>query len=178
LADYLLDSERIDVIAVDGGNRKWLGTDGSGLYLVSADGLQTIHHFTRENSPLLSNKIISLALHPTTGELFIGTDKGIISYMGDAIEGKADFSNVYVYPNPVKPDYTGVITVTGLIENTNVKITDISGNLIYEGVSQGGQLSWNGKNKSGDRVSTGVYLVFGTNNDGSQSVISKIMMIK
>ncbi|MCL1944143.1 MAG: T9SS type A sorting domain-containing protein [Candidatus Azobacteroides sp.] len=178
LADYLLDSEVINVIAVDGGNRKWLGTASSGLYLVSADGLQTIHHFTKENSPLLSNKIMSLAINPNTGEVFIGTDAGIISYKGDAIEGKPDYSNVYVYPNPVKPDYTGIISVTGLIENSTVKITDISGNLIYEGQSQGGQFSWSGKYKSGERVSTGIYLVWATNNDGSQSVISKIMMIK
>ncbi len=178
LADYLLDGERINAIAVDGGNRKWIGTTNSGLYLVSADGLQTIHHFTSENSPLLSNNIFSLAVNPNTGEVFIGTDKGVISYQGDAIEGKSDFSNVYVYPNPVRPDYTGIISVTGLVENANVKITDISGNLICEGVSQGGQFSWNGKNRNGERVSTGVYLVYGSNSDGSQSVVSKIMLVK
>ena len=178
LADYLLADEQIDAIAVDGGNRKWLGTYNSGLYLVSADGLQTIHHFTKENSPLPSNRILSLAIHPTTGEVFIGTDKGIISYGGEAIEPKSDYSNVYVYPNPVRPDYTGLISVTGLVDNSNVKITDISGNLIYEGQSQGGRLSWNGKNRFGERVSTGVYLVFAANSDGSQHVVSKIMMIK
>ena len=178
LADYLLADEIVTAIAVDGGNRKWLGTQNSGLYLVSADGLQTIHHFTKENSPLLSNRIMSLVIHPGTGEVFIGTDKGIISYGGEASNPNPDYSNVYVFPNPVRPDYTGLITVTGLVENSNVKITDISGNLVYEGQSQGGQLSWNGKNRAGERVSTGVYLVFAATGDGSQHVVSKIMMIK
>lgn len=177
-ADYLLESEQINAIAVDGGNRKWLGTSNSGLYLVSADGLQTINHFTRENSPLLSNNILSLAIDPISGEVFIVTDKGLISYKGDAIEGKVDYSNVYAYPNPVKPDYSGVITITGLISDSNVKITDVAGNLVYEGQSQGGQLSWTGTNKNGEKMSTGVYLVWATNNDGSQNVVCKIMIVR
>ncbi|MCD7972262.1 MAG: hypothetical protein LUG18_06295 [Candidatus Azobacteroides sp.] len=178
LADYLLGSERINAIAVDGGNRKWLGTQNSGLYLVSEDGLQTIHYFTSENSPLPSDQILSLSIEPNTGLVFIGTSKGLLSYKSDAIEGKNDYSNVYVYPNPVRPDYSGWITVTGLVENSTVKITDISGELVNEGTSQGGQYSWDGKNKYGERVATGVYLVFASSSDGSESSVAKIMMIK
>lgn len=177
LADYLLDSEQINAIIVDGGNRKWLGTEGSGLYLVSSDGLQTIEHFTTDNSPLPSNVIRSLSITPD-GLLFVGTDSGLLSYKTTASDGKIDYSNVYAYPNPVRPEYTGLVTITGLIENSTIKITDISGNLIYEGISQGGQLSWNGKNQSGDRPATGVYLVFCTTSNGDESIVTKIMMIK
>jgi len=177
LADYLLDSELINAIVVDGGNRKWIGTENSGLYLVSSDGLQTIEHFTIENSLLPSNAIRSLSI-TSDGLLFIGTNKGLLSYKTTASEGKIDYSNVYVYPNPVRPEYDGWVTITGLIENSTVKITDISGNMVYEGISQGGQLSWNGRDSSGNRPATGVYLVYSSANDGNENVVTKIMMVK
>lgn len=175
---YFLDNMKVTAIAVDGGNRKWLGTEGNGVFLVSEDGMETIENFTTENSPLLSNVIESIAIDNATGEVFFGTDKGIISYMGGASEGKEDYSDIYAYPNPVRPDYTGPITITGLMTDSNVKITDINGNLIYQAKSLGGQLTWNGRNRGGNRVGSGVYLVLASTPEGKESVVTKIMVIK
>lgn len=178
-ADFLLANENINAICIDGANRKWIGTK-SGIFLLSEDGLETIHHFTTENSPLLSNNIYSIAINPNTGEVFIGTDKGLISYKSDATEGESSFSDntSYAYPNPVHSDYDGLITITGLMKDSNVKITDTSGNLIYTGTSLGGQFSWNGKNRSNKRVASGVYFVLATNSEGKEGIVTKILMIK
>ena len=178
LADYLLGTERVNAIAVDGANRKWIGTQTSGLYLVSPDGVQTLQHFTIDNSPLLSNTILSLALNNQTGELFVGTDQGIISYMTNATQATATFNNVYAYPNPVRPDFNGVITITGLVADTQVKITNLNGNVVYETISNGGIATWNGNKADGSRVSSGVYLVICTSADGSQHAITKLLIIK
>ena len=178
LADYLLDTEEIKAIAVDGANRKWIGTASSGIYLVSEDGQETIHHFTTENSPLLSNAIQSIAINEKTGEVFIGTGNGLISYQSDAIEGGTKFENVRAYPNPVRPEYTGVITITGLVEDTQVRITDVNGNLIYETQSNGGAATWDGCNQSGTRVATGVYFAHCISADGKQKHTTKILIVK
>jgi hypothetical protein len=175
--DYLLDYEIINDIAMDGGNRKWIATENSGVFLVSSDGLKTYHNFTFENDRLISNNVIGIGVQEKTGEVFMSTNKGIVSYMGTSNEGNDDYSNVHAFPNPVRPDYTGPITITGLIANSNVKITDIAGNIVYETTSQGGQASWDGKNFSGQRVSTGVYLVFLINEDGSKTHVTKILFI-
>ncbi len=178
LADYLLEGVSINAIAVDGANRKWMGTNGEGVYLISADGTRNLLHFTVEDSPLLSNTINSIAINPSSGEVFFATDKGIVSYRGTATEGEKTYSKVYAFPNPVRPEYQGNITVKGLMENTNVKITDVSGKLVYEAVSTGGQLVWDGRNMNNTKVKSGVYLVFATNTDGSQSVATKIMIVR
>ena len=177
LADYLLVGESIQAIAIDGANRKWLGTKSSGVYLMSENGQQTIQHFTISNSPLLSNNVMSLAINPLTGEVFFGTDQGIVSYQSDANEASASFGDVYAYPNPVRQGYTGVITITGLMENSQVKITDIAGNLICETVSNGSLATWDCKDVHGRRVSTGIYLAICANADGTQSAITKILVI-
>lgn len=177
LADYLLDYETINDITVDGANRKWMATSNSGSFLVSDDGLKTIHQFTFDNSPLISNNIISIGVKENSGEVFMSTNKGLVSFMGTATEGNEEFENVYVYPNPVRPGYTGDITITGIISDANVKITDVSGNLVYETTSLGGQAIWDGKNFDGRRVSSGVYLVFMTNEDGSKTHITKLVFI-
>jgi hypothetical protein len=177
LADYLLVNEKIKGIAIDGANRKWLATETSGVYLMSANGQQTIQHFTTSNSPLLSNNILSIAINPVTGETFFGTDQGLISYQSDASEAGATFGNVYAYPNPVRQGFTGVITITGLVENTQVKITDINGNLVCETVSNGSLATWNGKDIHGRKVNTGIYLAICANADGTQSAITKILVI-
>lgn len=177
LADYLLDYETINDIAIDGANRKWIATSSSGSFLVSEDGLKTIHQFTFDNSPLISNNIISIGVKENSGEVFMSTNKGLVSFMGTATEGNEAFENVYVYPNPVRPGYTGDITITGIISNASVKITDVSGNLVYETSSLGGQAVWDGKNFDGRRVSSGVYLVFMTNDDGSKTHITKLVFI-
>ena len=176
--DYLLKTETITAISVDGANRKWIGTNNSGVYLVSEDGTEEINHFTEENSPLLSNKINDIGINHETGEVFFATDKGLISYRGSATMGSDEFRDVYVYPNPVRENYYGDITVRGLVSDVNVKITDISGNIVYETTAEGGQATWNGKNFSGSRVSTGVYLVFCSNEDGSKTYITKLLFIK
>jgi len=177
LADYLLANEKIKAIAIDGANRKWLGTETSGVYLMSENGQQTIQHFTTTNSPLLSNNILSIAINPITGETFFGTDQGLISYQSDASEAGETFGNVYAYPNPVRQNYTGLITITGLVEKTQVKITDINGNLVCETVSNGSLATWDGKDVHGRRVNTGIYLAICANADGTQSAITKILVI-
>lgn len=177
LADYLLVNEKIKAIAIDGANRKWLGTETSGVYLMSANGQQTIQHFTTSNSPLLSDNILSIAINPVTGEVFFGTDQGLISYQSDASDAGDTFGNVYAYPNPVRQGFTGVITITGLVENTQVKITDINGNLVCETVSNGSLATWNGKDVHGRKVNTGIYLAICANADGTQSTITKILVI-
>lgn len=174
---YLLDTETINCIEVDGANRKWIGTNGSGLYLLSDDGVEEIHHFTTENSPLFSNNIIDVAINEISGEVFIGTEKGIISYRSDATKGYDFHNNVKVFPNPVREDFNGKIAISGLVKDANVKITDINGNLVFETTANGGEAIWNGKNKSGNRASTGVYLVFSTNVNGEEAMVNKILFI-
>ena len=179
-AFYLLDGQRINAIAIDGANRKWIGTESTGLYLFSADGREELLHFTPDNSPLPTNYITSLSIDPEVGTVYIGTDYGLISFRGEAIEGKEDLSNVYAFPNPVRPDYGGVITVTGLMDMTEVRITDIGGNLIIKGTSMGGQFVWDGSLPNGMRAKTGIYLVFGHAEgalDSSETVVTKIMVV-
>lgn len=179
LADFLLANTLVKTIAIDGANRKWIGTEHEGVYLLSQDGMETIHHFTAENSPLLSNSISSIAINPHTGEVFIGTSKGLISYQSDATEGGDQLSeDAYAYPNPVKSDYTGVITVTGLVRDTDVKITNTSGKLIYSGTSVGGQFTWNGRNLQGNKVASGIYFVLAADKDGKQGIATKIVIIR
>ena len=174
---YLMENEMVTALAIDGANRKWIGTDRGGLYLFSEDGTKQINHFTAENSPLFSNRISSLAINPETGEVFIGTDKGIISYKGTATEGGETNENVYAFPNPVKEGYEGLIAIKGLVSNAQVRITDISGNLICSTKAEGGQAIWNGKNYDGRRARTGVYLVYANNDKGEEKIVTKILII-
>jgi len=174
---YLLETEIVKAIAVDGSNKKWFGTERAGVFLLSADGTQQIHHFTEDNSPLFSNNITSLTINDKTGEVFIGTAKGLISYKGTATDGGDTNTNVYAYPNPVRPGYSGPIAIKGLVKDANVKITDITGSVIYETIAEGGQAIWNGYSFDGRRANTGVYLVFITNNDGSEKMVTKILFV-
>jgi hypothetical protein len=173
----LLEKEIITAIAVDGANRKWFGTKSSGVFLTSADGETELEHFTTENSPLLNNEITDIAVNQKSGEVFIGTISGLISYMGEATEANDEFSDVYVYPNPVRETYEGPIVVKGLVNDTDVKITDISGNLVYKTTSLGGQAIWDGKNLNGNRCKTGVYLVFLSDALGEKTKVTKLMFI-
>ena len=175
--EHLLESQVVTAIAIDGANRKWFGTSSSGVYLIAEDGTEEILHFTVENSPLMSNGIITIGVNHETGEVFFGTEQGICSYKSTATEGKADYSAVYAYPNPVEPNYYGDIAITGLVANSEIRITDISGNLVYQGIADGGQAVWNGNTAEGNRIKTGVYLVFCAAPDGSQSVATKILFI-
>jgi ligand-binding sensor domain-containing protein len=175
---YFLNGESVTAIAIDADNNKWIGTGNSGVFLISEDGSETIYDFTAENSPLLSNAIQSIAVNNTTGEVFFGTDKGLVSFNSGVKSGSAVFSNVYAFPNPVRPDFDDKVTITGLSNNTNLKITDISGNLIYQAKVVGNQLVWNCRNLSGNRVATGIYLVIASTEDASESVVTKIAVVK
>ena len=177
IVQYLLVSDRIISIAIDGANRKWLGTESSGVYLVSPTGYNQIYNFRKENSPLFDNEIPSIGINDDTGEVFFATSYGIISFRADATEASDDFGKVYVFPNPVRSGYQGVITITGLASDVNVKITDISGNLVYETTALGGQATWNGKTLDGRKVHTGVYLVFSSNEDGTKTNVTKLLFI-
>mgnify|MGYP000851749060 FL=1 len=154
--DNLLEDETINCILVDNANRKWIGTN-NGLFLISADGLNTIHYFNENNAPLLSNNIRSLAINPDNGDLFIGTGKGICSYRAEATVTNAETADPFVYPNPVRNDYDGLIAFKGIPNNCNVKIVDVSGNLVYETTATGGQATWDGNLTNGMRAATGVY---------------------
>jgi ligand-binding sensor domain-containing protein len=176
-ADILLANEIVSSIVVDGANKKWFGTQTGGVYYTSEDGLEEIHHFSTENSPILDNNIITMSIIPETGEVFFGTTRGIISYRSTATEAADDYTGVYTFPNPVKPDYSGPITISGLVAGSYVKITDISGNMVFETRSEGGQAIWYGKDLNGNRVHTGVYLVFSSNETGSKTDITKILFI-
>ncbi|TXB64700.1 T9SS type A sorting domain-containing protein [Vicingus serpentipes] len=173
----LLESELVTSIAIDGANRKWFGTQSSGVFLMSEDGTEQISHFTTDNSPLFSNNIFDIKINGKTGEVFIATEKGLISYKGTATESNEDFDNVFVYPNPVKPDYTGVIAIRGLTKDTDVRITDISGNIVSQTISYGGQAIWDGNDLNGNRVQTGVYLVFNATKDGELKKAAKILFV-
>ena len=176
-ADYLLVEETIKAIAIDGANRKWLGTENSGVYLMSENGQETILHFTTDNSPLLSNEIFSIAVNPISGEVFFATGAGLVSYQSDAADSANSLKSVYAYPNPVRENFNGVITITGLVQDTQVKITDLNGNLICKTVSNGSIATWDGKDAYGRKVNTGIYLALCVSGDGADSAIVKILVI-
>jgi ligand-binding sensor domain-containing protein len=178
LADYMLGTEVITSIAVDGANRKWLGTLSSGAYLLSPDGTTRLRNFNEANSPIFANSISSVAVDDRSGYIWFATSKGVISVRGDATAGKDKFSGVYSFPNPVREDFTGNVTVTGLMRDTQIRITDVSGNLVYKTVSDGGEASWDLTTYNGKHVATGVYLVFCASSDGSQSCVTKILVIR
>jgi len=177
LADYMLGTETITSIAVDGANRKWVGTKSSGAYLLSADGTAMVKNFNTGNSPLFSDSIASVAVDNKTGEVWFGTSRGAISVREVATLGSGDFNNVYAFPNPVREDYNGNVTITGLLRDTEVKITDISGNLVFETMSEGGQAEWDLSTFTGKRVKTGVYVVFCSGAEGSRSSVTKILVV-
>jgi len=178
LADYLLGTETVTTIAVDGGNRKWFGTMSSGAYLMTEDARKELLHFNTATSPLLSDNVVKISINGITGEVWFGTAEGIISYRGDATTGNEDFSDMYVFPNPVREDYEGIVTVTGLVEGSSVKITDISGNLVYETTSSGGQATWDLHNYRGEKAKTGVYLIFCASDGGNIAKITKLLVIR
>lgn len=179
-ADYLLSGVDISCIAIDGSNRKWFGTNGNGIYVISNDCLTQIYHFTTNNSNLLSNNIEAIAINEQTGEVFAGTDKGLCSYMSDASSPNNEMTKdkVWAYPNPVKPDYTGLITITGLSFDADIKIVTTNGILVNQGRSNGGTYTWNGKDLKGQKVASGIYMVETATSDGSKGTVCKIAIVK
>jgi ligand-binding sensor domain-containing protein len=178
LPQELLYRQTVKKIKINGADQKWLGTLGAGAFLVSSNGQETIHHFTKENSPLPSNNILDIEINEITGEVFFATDKGMVSFKGSATAPSGSLKDVYVYPNPVRPEYIGTVKIAGLTDEANVKITDIEGNLVYEFKSQGGTIEWDTTAFGKYRVASGVYMVFISTKDGSDTTIKKIMLIR
>lgn len=178
LAQELLYEQFINVIVVDGANNKWIGTVDSGVFMVSPNGQETKYHFTINNSPLPSNVINDIKINSATGEVFIATDKGMVSFKGIATEANEDLNNAYVYPNPVRPNYSGTVKVAGLIDKANIKITDIEGNLVYETTSTGGTIEWDTTAFGRYKVASGVYIIFISAQDGGETKVKKVMIIR
>jgi sugar lactone lactonase YvrE len=177
---YLLETEDVRTIAVDGANRKWFGTT-NGIFVQSPDGLTQVARYTNTNSPLFDNAITDIAINTKNGEIWIGTEKGVLSVRGEAtVGGKVNKKTAYAYPNPVQPDYDGPIAINGLARDANVKITDVAGNLVFEGKSLGGQAVWDGRDYLGRRVASGVYLIYATSQatfDEPDAIITKVIIL-
>lgn len=178
-ADYLLAGLPVTAIATDGANRKWIGTNGSGLYLVSADGTEILHHFTEADSPLLSDIVHSIAVNDATGEVMIGTENGLCSYQSDASAPaeSLDKNNIRVYPNPVAHEYGGSVTVNGLTEGADVKIVSPAGHTVAGGTAVGGMFTWNCRNIHGERVGSGVYTIMVSTSDAKKGAVAKVVVI-
>lgn len=177
--EYLMAYESITAIAVDGANRKWVGTASGGLYLLSANGLDQLEHFTAENSALFSNKIIALGIQPRTGEVYVGTDQGLQVYRSTATYAE-DFAldQITAFPNPVRPGYDGPIAIKGFTRDALVHITDASGHTVFSTQALGGQAVWNGRTASGERVAAGVYYVFAADSEGGNRSVTKILVVR
>jgi hypothetical protein len=178
LAQELMYEQFITDIVVDGANNKWVGTADSGVFQFSSDGQQTLHRFNSSNSPLPSNTINDIDINPTTGEVFFATDKGMVSYKGTSTAASTDLNSVNVYPNPVRPEFEGTVKVSGLSNKCNVKITDIEGNLVYETISQGGTIEWDTTAFGNYKVASGVYIIFISSQEGTDTTVKKVMIIR
>lgn len=176
-AGYLFQNEAVRTIAVDGANRKWIGTN-NGVWLISENGDEIIERFTKDNSPLPSDVIQKIIVDPLTGDVYIGTELGLMSYKGTATDGGKQNSDLITYPNPVPSGYSGTIAIKGFVENADVRITDIAGQLVYRTKALGGQAVWNGKDYTGRRPQSGVYLIFGTNKDGTETAKGKMVFME
>lgn len=175
--EYVLGNTNITDIEVDGGNRKWMATANSGIILLSPDGQEILQHFTTDNSPIISNNIIDLEIDQKSGELFIITDLGLVSYRSDASYEDPEYASVEVFPNPARPEFEGVITIQGIRYDSDVKITDVAGNLVYKTTSNGGTATWDGKTVDGKRVATGVYLIWTAANEGKGKKVGKVLVV-
>lgn len=174
---YLLSSENITCIAIDGANRKWIGTESSGVFLISENGTEQLANYTKNNSPLPSNMISTIAIDNETGDVFIGTGNGLVSIVADATLGNAQMDAIKIFPNPVRESYDGDIFIQGLVADANIKITDISGNLVRTITANGGTATWDGRNLYGDRVQTGVYLIYISDETATYTTVKKILFI-
>ena len=175
---YLLENEIITDVVVDGANRKWIATSGGGLFLMSADGTETIHSFSETNSPLYSDNITSLAINNSTGELYIATEEGVLGFRSTATASNINFTKLEVFPNPVRPDYYGAIAIKGMMNNAEVKITNSNGLLVKTIIADGGQAVWEGMNENNEQVSSGVYYIFSSSSDGYSKAKTKVLIIR
>ncbi len=173
---FLLRDDKVTAIAIDGGNRKWMGTE-RGVWLFDPSCETLIYNFTTDNSPLVSNVIQDIEINQETGEVFFATSRGIVSFRADATEGGKTFQKVKIFPNPVTSTFTGTVGISGLATDAVVKITDISGKLVWETRANGGTATWNVKDYNGKRAATGIYVVFAATEDGSESAVGKIAVV-
>jgi hypothetical protein len=178
LAQELFYQQVIQDIKVDGSNNKWVAIADAGVFQVSPNGQTTIRRFTKENSPLPSNNVLDIEIDEVSGEVFFATDKGLVSYLGSSTKGDDNLENVYVYPNPVRPGYTGTVKISGLMDKVNLKITDIEGNLVFETTSSGGTVEWDTTAFGKYKVASGVYMVFVTSKDAAETTVKKIMVVR
>jgi hypothetical protein len=174
----LLENQYITDIAVNGSNQKWISTADSGVFFFSSDGQETIYHFTTDNSPLPSDMVSDIEINAVTGEVFFATDKGLVSFKGTSTKPADNLDAVYVYPNPVRPNFDGTVKVAGLISKANIKITDIEGNLVYETTSEGGTIEWDTTAFGKYKVSSGVYMIFIAAEDASETAVKKVMIVR
>lgn len=178
LAQELFFQQFINDIAVDGANRKWVALADAGVYLVSPNGQETIYQFTKDNSPLPSNTINDIEIDNVSGEVFFATDKGLVSFKGTSTKPEETLQNVYVYPNPVRPEFSGTIKIAGLTDKAIIKITDIEGNLVFETTSSGGTIEWDGTAFGKYKVASGVYMIFVSAQDAVETTVKKVMIIR
>ena len=178
MGEELFRDGQILQIEVDAGDHKWVSVDGGGVYYLSADGQQTIKHFTKENSPLPTNTITDIKVDKKTGKVYFVSYDGIVTYQGDVADVTSNFGNVLVYPNPVVySNFKGKVTIKGLAEVTNIRIADAAGNVVHSAVARGGYYEWDLNNQRGTRVASGVYFVLMTNEDGSDKATAKIAVV-
>jgi ligand-binding sensor domain-containing protein len=175
--DNLLEDEIITCITIDVANRKWIGTN-NGVFLVSADGLNNLHYFNKDNSPLLSNVIKYIGIQPTDGEVFFITDRGVNSYRGEATFTEENASSPYAYPNPVPPDYDGLLAIRNMPNNANVNITDSGGRLVFKLTTTGGQIVWDMKDFDGNSVATGVYYFTAQGQEKKDHKTVKVLIVR
>ncbi|HEY0047009.1 MAG TPA: T9SS type A sorting domain-containing protein [Flavobacterium sp.] len=178
VAQELLYEQFIMDIVVDGANNKWVGTSDSGVFLLSPNGQETLLRFTAENSPLPSNNVNDIDINGETGEVFIATSRGLVSFMGTSTDASKNLNNVIVYPNPVRPEFNGTVKVSGLMEDANIKIADISGNLVFETFAEGGTIEWDTTAFGKYKVASGVYMIFISSGDGAETKVKKVMIIR
>lgn len=178
IGQELFFDQTITDIEVDGSNRKWISLLNAGVYLVSPNGQETIYHFTNENSPLPSDNINDIEIDGKSGEVFFATEKGLVSFKGVSTKPSDDLANVYVYPNPVRPEFSGTVKISGLTNKAIVKITDIEGNLVNEYTSEGGTIEWDTTAFGKYNVASGVYMILVSAEDGIETTVKKVMIIR
>lgn len=178
LAQELLNDQVVTDILVDGSNNKWVATADSGVFYFSPNGQETLFHFTTSNSPLPSNNVQDIAIDEESGTVYFGTLRGLVAFQGSETAPAEDLENVIVYPNPVRPSFNGEVRIEGLTANTNVKITDLVGNLVYEENTTGGSINWDTTAFGRHKVASGVYLILITGPDAQETAISKLMIIR
>ena len=174
----MLNNQYITDIEVDGANNKWVATAESGVFLLSPNGQQTLQRFTKTNSPLPSDVVYEIEINQQTGEVFFATNKGLVSFLGTATAPLDDLQNVEVYPNPVRPGFEDTVKITGLTNRANIKITDIAGSLVFETIAEGGTIEWDTTAFGKYKVASGVYMIFLSSQDGLETKVKKLMIVR